>query len=93
MKIIMSNYSSNLGTRIIGKDIFNDISKKIDNKEKVELDFSGVEIISDSCADEIFTKLIDKYTFDTFKAFTTFSNYNPFVGKIILGKINYAINK
>ena len=93
MIIKLTEYSKNLGTRIVGREIFEDISKHIDNKQKVELDFTDVDIISDSCADEIFRKLIEKYSFDTFKKFTTFSNYNPFVGKIIINKINYAINK
>ena len=91
MNLKMNKFGKTLGLRLIGKEICQQIIPVISREEKIILDFKGVDMLTDSCADEIFTTLIHQYGFDTFKKFTGFSNYNKQIENIILNKIQYAI--
>lgn len=93
MELVLNSYGNNLGTRIIGQEIREKIAQNMNNNEITILNFENIEIISDACADEIFTKLITSYGVESFKQLTRFKSYNKNVGIIVLNKINYAINK
>lgn len=93
MLLRLQEYGNNLGTRFIGEKIREKISTNVNKNEKTILDFEDIDIISDSCADEIFSKLIMMYGFDKFKELTSFKNYNSNIGRIIINKINYAVSK
>ena len=47
-----SDYGDSLGTRIIGAKIRADLRPLLDGDEKVVLDFSGVDTVTNSFADE-----------------------------------------
>lgn len=64
-----------LGTRAAGKEIRNKIISMFDY-DKVVLDFSDVDIISNSFADECIGKMIAEYGIEFVKAKTTFKNVN-----------------
>lgn len=92
IKLELGRIGKTLGLRLMGKPICEQIISAIERDEKVILDFNGVTMLTDSCADEIFTTLIHKYGFDKFKRYTGFLNYNSQIEKMILNKIQYAIS-
>ena len=56
MHIKFLEFGSSLGTRDLGSKIREEIEKSIDRDEKVIFDLKGMEIISNSFADECFAK-------------------------------------
>lgn len=64
-----------LGTRAAGKKIREKIISMFDN-DKIVLDFSEVDIISNSFADECIGKMIAEYGIEFVKSKTTFKNVN-----------------
>lgn len=57
MKINFSSLRPHLGTRFLGETMRKGIELALKEKEFVTFDFSGVEFISHSFADECFGKL------------------------------------
>ena len=88
MVVELRKYGNSLGTRSLGAKIREDIEKNILNDEETIFDFTDMEIISNSFADECFAKLLLTYDFSTVKKYTTFINTNSSIKKIILGAIN-----
>lgn len=84
MHIKFLEFGSSLGTRDLGSKIREEIEKSIDRDEKVIFDLKGMDIISNSFADECFAKLLLKFDFDTIKSKTSFINGNNDNTKIIL---------
>ena len=84
-----SEHGNLLGTRLLGKKIREEILQEIEFNNKVVFDFEGVEIISNSFADECFGKLLLTHDLNTIKLFTTFTNVN----KTIVGVVKYAIKQ
>lgn len=76
-------YGENLGTRQLGESVRNKLLSLIKNNQKVVLDFSGVNVVSNSFADECIGKLLLVMSFDELKKRTTFSNVNDFAKKNI----------
>ena len=83
MIIKFSDFGTHLGTRFHGEQARNIIVNAIKNNDKVEFDFTGVELISNSFADESLAKLLLEFSFDSIKQKTTFTNTIPFVKAII----------
>ena len=73
----------NLGTRMLGKEVRQQLLPLIQQNEKVVLDFSGVSIVSNSFADECLAKLLLFMSFEDLKTRTTFRGVNDFVRKNI----------
>lgn len=72
-----------MGTRMLGAQLRNELIKLISDNDKVILDFEGVNIVSNSFADECLAKLIFTYPFDELKKKTTFQGLNDFARKTI----------
>jgi hypothetical protein len=83
MVIQFKNISTNLGTRISGAEVREQIIGHLNNGEKLVFDFSDVEVVSNSFADECFAKLIFNFEMDKIKEFTTFQNASPFIKTVI----------
>lgn len=83
MHILFSHKGKHLSTRIDGEFFRREIEQAIERGERVQLDFDGVEVVSNSFADECFAKLI--FSFDLFhvKEYTTFVNASPFIKAVI----------
>ena len=64
------SFGENLGVRVLG--------------EKVRQDFEGVNVVSNSFADECIAKLIPILGFNKLKQKTTFRNINDFARKNVL---------
>lgn len=76
--------STSLGTRDLGARIRINIIEKINTNDKVYLDFEGVDVVTNSFADECFSKLKDAVTLDVFKSKIAFLNTNDFVQRVII---------
>lgn len=84
MHIKFLKFGSSLGTRDLGSKIRKEVEESIHNDENVIFDLDGMEIISNSFADECFAKLLIRFDFDTIKSKTSFINGNDDNTKIIL---------
>lgn len=93
MNIKFSEFGSSLGTRDLGAKIRKEIEESIAKDEKVIFDLDGMEIISNSFADECFAKLLLKFDFDIIKSKTSFVNGNNENNKIILKAFKDRIKK
>lgn len=78
-------YGQELATRILGKKVREDILPLLNQtgSEKLVLDFEGVNIVTNSFADECLAKLIYEMPFETLKSKTTFRNLNDTARKYI----------
>ena len=73
----------NLGTRMLGEKVRNMLLPMIQTEEKVVLDFEGVNMVSNSFADECLAKLLLSMPLEELKRRTTFRGVNNFVRKNI----------
>lgn len=83
MKINFSSLDTHLGTRFLGETMRKDIEKALELEAFVTFDFSGVEFISHSFADECFGKLLLSMKIEELKRKTTFKNANILVKRTI----------
>lgn len=73
----------NLGTRMLGEKVRNVLLPMILENEKTVLDFDGVEVVSNSFADECLAKLLLVMPLEELKRRTTFHGLNDFARKNI----------
>lgn len=73
----------NLGTRILGEKVRLQLLPMIMENDKVVLDFTGVNVVSNSFADECLAKLLLSMTLEELKQKTTFVSVNDFARKNI----------
>lgn len=73
-----SNFGENLGTRMLGEKVRNELMPLINGNEKVVLDFSGVNVVSNSFADECLGKILLVMPLEDLKQRTTFIGLNDF---------------
>lgn len=79
-----SKYGDSMGTRLLGTQIRADLRPLLDGKEKVVLDFSGIDTVTNSFADECIAKLLLEMSLDELKAKTTFTGLTPMTERSIL---------
>lgn len=75
--------NENLGTRQLGEKVRFQLLNLIKDNDKVILDFSGVNVVSNSFADECLAKLLFTMSLDELKQRTTFQGLNEFARKNI----------
>jgi hypothetical protein len=85
--ILFKDISPSLGTRDLGAKIRDSIIEKINTNEKVYLDFEGVNVVTNSFANECFSKLKDSITLEVFKSKIAFLNTNDFVQRVIISAL------
>lgn len=83
MHIMFSHIGKQLATRRAGSAVRNTIIEGIENNENIIFDFDGVEMVSNSFADECFAKLIFHFDLPKVKQHTTFQNASPFIKAVI----------
>lgn len=77
-------FGEHLGTRQLGEKVREQLLPLIQQgDEKVCLDFEGVDVVSNSFADECIAKLLLLMTLEELKRRTTFSSLNEFARKNI----------
>lgn len=84
MKIFrFRDFGEYLGTRQLGEKVRNQLWPLIQGEEKVCLDFEGVDVVSNSFADECIAKMLLSISLDELKQRTTFRGLNDFARKNI----------
>lgn len=77
-------YGENLGTRPLGKRVREQLMPLLEQDERVVLDFTGVNVVSNSFADECIAKLLLIMPLSDLKARTTFRGLNPVASESVL---------
>ncbi|MBR1804154.1 MAG: STAS-like domain-containing protein [Muribaculaceae bacterium] len=73
-----NKFGTNLGTRQLGAQAREELVSLLNTSNKVVLDFEGVNVVSNSFADECLGKLLLSMSLDDIKAATTFHGLNDF---------------
>lgn len=77
-------FGENLGTRPLGQKVREQLMPLLKKDEFVVLDFTGVNVVSNSFADECIAKLLLTMSLAELKARTTFHGLNPVASECIL---------
>ena len=81
-------YGENLGTRPLGKRVREQLMPLLEQQdERVVLDFTGVNVVSNSFADECIAKLLLTMPLADLKAHTTFRGLNPIASESVLAAL------
>ena len=83
MLLKFSDIGNSLGTRVVAQKIRLDIENSLGNNDFVTFDFSNVNSISHSFADECFGKLLLSWGISELKSKTTFTNANDLIKQTI----------
>ena len=90
-------YGTDFGTRDMGMKLREKLLPLIKENDKVVLDFTGVNVVSNSFADECIAKLLLDMPLSELKQHTTFRGLNPMAERSVLcgppAKIQGAENK
>lgn len=78
---------SSLGTRDLGAEIRMSIVDQVNNQDRIFLDFKGVDVVTNSFADECFRKLRESLSTEIFREKITFLNTNDFVQRVIISAL------
>lgn len=78
------DFGENLGTRTLGKRVREQLFPLIEQNECVVLDFTGVNVVSNSFADECIAKLLLVMPLAKLKERTTFRGLNPIASDSVL---------
>lgn len=81
------DFGVDLGTRQMGQAAHDKLLPLVQGEEKVVLDFSGVDVVTNSFADECIAKLLLQMPLEELKKRTTFKGLNPMASKSILGAL------
>ena len=68
----------------MGAKIRQQLRPLLDKDEKVVLDFTGVNVVTNSFADECIAKLLLEMSLDDLKKHTTFRGLNPLAERSVL---------
>lgn len=78
------DYGTDFGTRDMGQKLRQKLLELINSGEKVVLDFTGVNVVSNSFADECIAKLLIEMPLEDLKHCTTFRGLNPLAERSVL---------
>ena len=78
------DYGENLGTRQLGCQVRERLMPLLEGGDVVVLDFTGVNVVSNSFADECIAKLLLTMSLAELKARTTFRGLNPLASESVL---------
>lgn len=78
------DYGTDFGTRDMGQKLRQKLLTLINSGEKIVLDFTGVNVVSNSFADECIAKLLLEMPLDELKRCTTFRGLNPLAERSVL---------
>lgn len=78
------DFGENLGTRQLGQQARERLMPLLEQDERVVLDFTGVDVVSNSFADECIAKLLLFMPLEELKKHTTFHGLNPLAAESVL---------
>ena len=79
-----AQYGENFGTRDMGAKIRKELLALLEGGERLVLDFTGVNVVTNSFADECIAKLLLDMPLEELKKKTTFRGLNPVAEKSVL---------
>lgn len=79
-----ADYDTDFGTREMGARLREKLLPLVKGEERVVLDFTGVNVVSNSFADECIAKLLLEIPLQELKKRTTFRGLNPMAEKSVL---------
>ena len=79
-----AKYGENFGTREMSAKIRQELLVLLEGDERIVLDFTGVNVVTNSFADECIAKLLLDMPLAELKKKTTFRGLNPVAGKSVL---------
>ena len=79
-----AQYGENFGTRDMGAKIRKELLAQLEGDERIVLDFTGVNVVTNSFADECIAKLLLDMPLEELKKQTTFRGLNPVAEKSVL---------
>ena len=79
-----SRFGTDLGLTATGAKIREQLRPLLDKDEKIILDFTGVNVVTNSFADECIAKLLLEMPLDELKKRTTFRGLNPLAERCVL---------
>lgn len=79
-----SQFGTDFGTRDMGARIREQLLPLLKGDERVALDFTGVNVVSNSFADECIAKLLLEMPLEELKKRTTFIGLNPLARTSVL---------
>jgi len=82
--IRLSEIGSSLGTRDLAARLRTDVLSELNENDKIIFDFDGVNVVTNSFANEYFGKLISEITIDRFRDKFAFINANDFVQRVLI---------
>lgn len=90
-----ADYDTDFGTREMGARLREKLLPLIKGDERVVLDFTGVNVVSNSFADECIAKLLLEMPLEELKKRTTFRGLNPMAEKSVLVALQrrYSVTK
>lgn len=84
IRFTFKEYGESLGTRQLGKRVREQLLPLLEKDECVVLDFTGVNVVSNSFADECIAKLLLTMPLSELKSRTTFRGLNPIASECVL---------
>lgn len=78
------DFGENLGTRQLGQQAREKLMPLLEGDDRVVLDFTGVDVVSNSFADECIAKLLLSMPLSELKARTTFRGLNSLASESVL---------
>lgn len=78
------DYGTDFGSSYLGQKLREKLLPMIKGDEKVVLDFTGVNVVSNSFADECIAKLLMEMPLAELKQRTTFRGLNPLAERSVL---------
>ena len=78
------DFGENLGTRLLGKKVYEQLWSTLQQNDFVVLDFTGVNVVGNSFADEVIAKLLLVMPLAELKKRTTFRGLNPLASASVL---------
>lgn len=89
MIVRMSEFGTSLSTRVSGRAAYDSIMAASHGlSESVLFDFTGVETITNSFADEVFGRIALDLGMDAMRKVTSFSNIAPFWARVVRAAID-----
>lgn len=78
------DYGTDFGSSEMGQKLRQKLLALINGGEKIVLDFTGVNVVSNSFADECIAKLLLEMPLEELKRHTTFRGLNPLAERSVL---------
>lgn len=80
----MNEFGTSLCTRVSGRSAYDRIMAATDGlSSKTVFDFSGVTVVTNSFADEVFGRMAHDMGFDGIRSMTSFTNIDAFTAKVV----------